>query len=272
MNFDEFNEKYKNLIYAPLDIEIPYVDLQKLLDWGINNQEQVIYEPYVASIKRYRPDKQIYSKEEWLNRNQNKFWQSYYVRAESKWLAGFEKEFPALKNFFKSLPMAALGSTGFIVQNPATSDVDTSPIHTDEVAGLGMRLTIGDDISGLYFHKFKKGITKQLAATRYMHYADNNIPDLLNDYAHFKIQDRNFIINEDFLEKERIYAQPPKQRAQLYLLTNDIAPHAVELKKGPRVTFAFFGKSNYSERFYWEELDRMITVSREKFENHFIFA
>jgi len=272
MNFEAFNEKYKNLIYAPLDVEIPYVDVEKLIAWGIKNQEQVIYEPYVASIKRYRPDKQVYSKEEWLARNQNRFWQSYYIRADSKWLAGFDKEFPELKKFFKSLPMAALGSTGYIVQNPTNSDVDTSPIHTDEGAGLGMRLTIGDDVSGLYFHKFKPGITKQQAASRYMHFAENYVYDTIDDYAHFKIQDRNFIINEDFLEKERTYAHPPKRNAQLYLLTNEVATHAVELKKCPRVTFAFFGKSNYNERFYWEELDRMITVSREKFENHFIFA
>lgn len=271
MNFDVFREKYKNLIYAPLDIEVPYVDVKKLIQWGIDHKEEVIYDPYVSSIKRYKPDLEIFSKEQWLTRNDDRFWQSYYVRSNSEWLAGFDKEFPQLYKFLKSLPMVALGSVGFIVQNAERSDVDTSPIHTDEGEGLGMRLTIGEDVSGLYFHKFKKGITKKEASGRYQQLAENYVYNRLHDYGHYKIVDRNFVINTDVIESERIYAVPPKQHAQLYLLTNDVAPHAVELKKCPRVTFAIFGKSNYHERFYWQDLDHILERSKEKYNKNFIY-
>jgi hypothetical protein len=269
MDFDSFVEKHKNLIYAPLDIEVPHIDVEKLIAWGIENKEKVIYEPYVYSRKKFTPGGHIYSKEEWLGRNDSKFWQTYYVRANGQWLADFDVQFPKLKKFFKTLPLTALGTCGYLYQNPNLADVDTSPVHTDEAEGLGMRLTIGQDISGLYFHKIKKGVDPKEAKGNYM--VSSGSYDPLNEYNHYKIVDRNFVINETYLESEKIFATPPKKFAQLFVMTNDIAPHAAIKKDCPRVTFAFFGKSNYKERFNWQELDQMLIKSKEKYQDNFIY-
>lgn len=270
MNFYDFKEKYNNLIYAPINLDIPKVDIDQIVKWGIDNQEKVIYEPYVESRKLFAPGQHIYSKDEWLNRNSNKFWQTYYIRAHSKWLANFDTEFPQLKKFFKSLPLVSLGACGYLYQNPSLSDVDASPAHTDEAEGLGIRLTIGEDTSGLYFHKLKPGVDPKEAKGKYVIYEGQYDP--LNDYGHLKIKDRQFVINEKYLDAEKVFVNHPRKTAQLFLLTNDLAPHAVVRKNCKRLTFAFFGKTKYEERFKWKELDELISHSKQHYSQNFIYA
>lgn len=223
-------------------------------------------------MKKYRPNDPVYSKEEWLSRNDDKFWTSYYPVLEDKWLANFDILFPELVDFFTKLPLTSLGTTGYLYQNPKPCDVESSVVHTDEAKGLGIRVIFSEDPSGLFFHKIKKDVDPIEAKRNFLIIKDNCEYSQLDEYGVYKIVDKNFVINEQYLEKERIFVKPPHKNKQAFILTNDLAAHAVAKRNSPSITFAWFGKRNHTERFNWDQLDTLISTAKEKYPESVIYA
>lgn len=272
MTYEEFCEKHKNLLYAPLKIELPKLDLEKFIDWSLTHRSDLVYRAYVYGREKYAPGQEILSESKWLERNQKNFWESYYPLLGNEWICNFDNLFPELIDLFNSLPLTTLGTTGYLYQNNNSLDLKSGPIHTDERSGYGIRITYSNDTHGLFFHRPKLGIDINEHAHDFMIRKDREeYVDPLDDYGMFKVVDGEYVINDDLLDPKRIYAQPPNKTAQAFLFSNDLAPHAVIKRSSPSITFACFGKRNHKERFVWSELDKLLTASFSSYQDNFIY-
>lgn len=269
MLYEEFASKYKNLIYAPLDIDLPSLDLNKFIDYSLRHRKELIYDPYCYAMTRYRPDEAKVDEITYLLSSQQSFWETYYPLLEGKWLANFDTEFPELIELFNKLPMPNFGTLGYLYQNN-NFHCDSGPIHFDQTQGIGIRITFSCDTHGLFFHKPKQPLNINQPENFMMRREVSDV-NTLDDYGDALIQNGSYVINEDVLHPERIYATQTNKTAQAFILTNELAPHAVLKRKNPSITFACFGKKDHKERFYWDRLDKILSSTYLKFPNSFIW-
>jgi len=269
MDYDDFNEKYKNLVYAPLELDLPDLDLDKFLAYSFAHRKELIYDPYLYSMNKFSPNEPIVGLNEYLESTGKSFWITFYPWLDGKWLADFDKKFPELVDMFNKLPMPTFGALGYLYQNNEFNLTDSGPVHFDEREGLGIRITFGEDTHGIFFHRPKESLN-QLDLNNFMLKKTSNI-DTLDIYGEFEIKNGRYVVNENILDPTRIYAQPPNKTKQAFILTNQLAPHAVLKRKGHSITFASFGRKNHKERFYWDRLDKLLTTSMIKNPNSFIW-
>lgn len=269
MLYEEFASKYHNLIYAPLDIKLPNLDLNKLIDYSLKHRKELIYDPYCYAMTRYKPKVTKVDVDSYLASSQQSFWETYYPLLEGKWLANFDTEFPELIKLFNDLPMPNFGTLGYLYQNN-NFDCESGPIHFDQKKGLGIRITFSSDTHGLFFHKPIHPLDSDQPENLMIKRKVDEI-NILDDYGDALIKNGSYVINEEILHPKRIYATQTNTTAQAFILTNELAPHAVLKRKNPSITFAVFGKKDHKERFYWDQLDKILTTTQEKFPNSFIW-
>lgn len=272
MIYEEFCSKYRNLLYAPLKISLPELDIKKFIDWSLLHRKELVYQAYVYGRQKYAPGQEILSESKWLERNQKNFWESYYPLLGDKWICNFDTLYPELVDLFSRLPLTSLGTTGYLYQNTNGLGLRSGPVHTDERQGYGIRITYSEDTSGLFFHRPKLGIDLKEHVHNLMLPKDQSETiDPLDDYGMFKVKNGDYQINEQILHSERIYAVPPNRTAQAFIFSNDLAPHAVVKRSSPSITFACFGKRDHEQRFNWSQLDKLLEESMAEYQNNFIY-
>lgn len=169
MDHFQFTEKYKNLIFTPLDIPPPPVDKDKFKQW---HEQRPLYE--VEFTNRFSPPDYIYTWEQHLEILKScKFtlFDSFHVQVQNNTIQWkdpeFFDQFPEVEEWFKCLPLPEPNKRfvfGWLSQTP--SDLLNqlnkplfSPIHIDELNSFGLRWFLNNTQNNLYFYGTKPDIT-----------------------------------------------------------------------------------------------------------------
>jgi hypothetical protein len=237
LEFPEELVPYKNLIYVPLDLEIPKVDKEEFLNWFDETYAKVKESNYVDGVllnqessKRLGPsqnNKNIYP---WENVSLFKHYKQHTLYYQSCLL-----KFPTIKNYIENLPFEALSTTNILKQEPGTN----VGVHTDFDIWFGTRFyIINKSDARIFFQKAK--YPTSIRITQY-----NN--------------DEKRIPWDQLIHDEKIYARYPTPECSFHL-TSTHAVHGVEAVPEDincsRITFQFSGKLNPVK--YAELLERSL--------------
>ena len=231
-------EPYKNLIFVPLDLEIPTVDTNEFLKWfqeahdkdygTLANESDGIQlsGEYSKSLLPAQNNKNIYP------------WNIVYLHRHLRKTDNYDtclERFPNIKEYIDNLPFDKNASISILRQHPG---VDVG-IHTDFDLWFGIRFyLINSSNARIFFRKAKNPTNYRLTA----------------------FDDNGKKINWDNLvEEEKIYAKYPASRCSFHL-TCTHAVHGVEAVPEDvscsRITFFFTGKLNPTK--YAELLERSL--------------
>lgn len=156
-------EKFKNLLYVPLDLpEPPKIDLDEMLEWSrtipddhpnqageIKTKNGVILTPERAIKNKlgYYPWLSI-----WLKRNPD------FVPQNDGWMMEFKEKYPELADYVMQFPLKETVAVNLMWQKEGHSVM----IHTDPEHWFGMRLYLSNTPnSPLFFMKTKEPVEKR---------------------------------------------------------------------------------------------------------------
>lgn len=149
---DKF-ERFKDLLYVPLDMPVPEIDIEKLLEWSMN------VDPNHPNQQGYitMPDGKVMLTPEQATKNQLGYypWQSIWMKRSTKfvpendgWMQDFLDTFPDLAKYMYSYPLKELSAVNLMWQKPNNAVM----IHSDPEHWFGMRLYVNNPSdSPLYF-------------------------------------------------------------------------------------------------------------------------
>lgn len=256
MNHEEFKNKWKNLIFAPLNLPCPPIDVDKLTEWTNNNadHERKFYE----NIEGKPFTDEYWEERTWGARGA--LWESYFVHDPWQGDYGdFFDHFPDVKDWFKTLPLVEGKrlTFGFLKQRDTTvlqekNQYLSSTIHTDEVGSFGLRWFLNNQQNNLFFYPAKVEIdgviTKQLqrfneAGT--VLYTDDNVP----------------LPNEDLLYPNYVKVNTRKDTA--FILGQLKAAHWIKHESSliDKYTFIVNPIGILEHRWDWTKVDAILTES-----------
>lgn len=236
-------ERYKNLIYLPLDLTTPTVDETEFLTWfkqthdkdynseGNESDGIKLSGEYSKNLLPAQNSKNEYP------------WNIVYLHRHLKKTENYNtciEKFPSIKSYIDSLPFDSNASISILKQHPG---IDVG-IHTDYDLWFGIRFyLINSSNARIFFQKAKNPTTHRLTA--------------------FKPSGEKIPWNE-LVEDEKIYASYPTPTCSFHLSCTH-AVHGVESvpedQTCSRITFFFTGKLNPQK--YVDLLDRSIEKYKE---------
>ena len=226
--FLEFPEElvpYKNLIYVPLDLEIPRVDKEEFLNWFSEIYGKTKKSNYVDGVLLNQESSKGLGPSQ---NNKNMYpWKSVSLcrnlNTQTEHYQSCLLKFPDIKNYIENLPFNAVSTTNILNQEPGT---DVGP-HTDHDIWFGIRFyLINRSNARIFFQKARYPTSRRI--TQY-----NN--------------EEKRIPWDQLIYDEKIYARYPMPECSFHL-TSTHAVHGVEAVPEDidcsRITFQFSGKLN----------------------------
>jgi hypothetical protein len=261
MTFDEFSSKYRDLIAAPLSFSPPSVDLDKLLAWAHSNTDneynQAVYYGYQGTRDEFESSRD----------STVSLWDSYFLLSgkpgsASTWYNDFDKEFPQIAEFVKSMPILGEPMFGFILQKPMSENSELNPhhicrIHTDERNSFGLRLYLNSSKNRMMFYGCKDGLDiEQLISN------GGRNRDLFHKCdadGNLEYQDGVPLASDSFFDKP----EPTrfKTRDTVFIFNNIKAAHYVHHENDDKVTFLIMGRRGVEVRYDWAKIDASIQES-----------
>jgi hypothetical protein len=234
---DAFND-YKDLIYVPLDLEVPQVDEGKFLSWfeTTHDADMLTGGNEVNGIQLTTE----YSKAlDPAKNSKNEYpWNIVYLHragGPTRNLPIFYNLFPMMRKFIETLPFDKKGIISILRQHPG---IDVGP-HTDFDLWFGIRFyLINKSNAKIFFQKAKNPSTLRLSNWT---------------------NDGKKVSWDGLIDPEKIYATYPDPICSFHI-TSTHAVHGVEAVpediECSRITFFFTGKLN--EIKYKKLLDRSL--------------
>lgn len=262
MNYQEFHDKWKNLIFTPMDIPIPPCDTKKLQEFidlypGQSHDEKMQLKRHGKVLyKRNHDDLEMYN-----------FFRSFHVidtmPATPIICEVFAEMFPDVPEWLESLPLAP-GKRflfGWVSQLPPSLDSDskvTSTIHVDEAGSFGLRWFINNFDNNLYFYGTKPDIT---------------IPDIIasdpnekTSYGAYHDTLNTQYNNHDIPRANKyFYSEPIKISTQPhtgFMLGQHKAAHVIKPESHPhKCTFIVQPVGKLEDRWLWSDLNQIVEQS-----------
>lgn len=266
MNYTEFTEKYKTLVFAPLTLPPPPVTAEELTAW-VNDYPDMEFN----ETKAVFPDLTKEQFHEHFLKEKFYFFDSFRVCEDlhlTGWNPDFIERFPQMKDWIDDLPVPKhLSYTcGWIVQFPKDTLLKynkplCSPIHVDEANGFGLRYFINNQRNHLHFYGIKPDIT---ANDILEHAKQNNI--VYNYQIHHKLdQDGEPVFdgiipipNDNYLPK---YQTINTVKDTAFLLGQTHASHFITHEDTDELKFTWvvqpIGVPN-SEAYDWDRIDQSL--------------
>jgi len=261
MKYEEFKERYKDLIFCPLSYEFPDIDMDKLYSW-IDNNRDCEYQHYVNGGGAW-------SYEEYMTNHTTyplAFFDSYFLLTgkpgkESVWYKDFAEQFPEFVDFVNSMPIIGEPHFGFVKQKSYEEmgkyNVNrVSNLHVDEMNGFGLRMYVNSNKNNMYFYGLKDGD---------MIDHGHNYPSKNSIERYNKIDSDNNPVFKDGIQLpndafySRRVATNLKTGTRAFFINGIKAAHYVEHEGTDRkLTFLIMGRQPMEERYDWEKISHDI--------------
>jgi len=279
MNYHEFINKYRDLVFIPTVLPPPPFDLKKLHTW-IGNNPDLEYHYYCAKFQSDISVEKFYEMK-WSAGNYTTFFKSFYVCDYHMgwWNESFNKAFPEILEWAKiGIPVKDGKRYQFgIVTQRSLKDLEdhnrafSSSIHTDE-QDVGLRWFFKNKNNNLYFFKTKKPVHDIFT---------NEAGETTSGIAAFNkvTADMQIVMNEKLgipHANKNCYSKPIKidtvETTGWYLNQYHTA-HAIahEMDNPEKITIILDAIGNVEHKWDWERLDVMMTESLEKYSDSAIF-
>ena len=267
MNHTEFVNKWKNLIFSPLNIPCPPIDTDILTEWTNNNadHERKFYE--CIEGKPFTDD----SWEEITWGDRTALWESYFVHDPWQGDYGdFFDHFPDVKEWFKTLPLVEGKrlTFGFLKQrNKAIlqekNQYLSSSVHIDEVGSFGLRWFLNNQQNNLFFYPAKTEISSnELGASL----------QLMDKYGSMKFtKDNAPLPNENLLYPD--YVQINTRKDTAFILGQVKAGHWIRHESSPVDKYTCIVKpiGTMEHRWDWAKMDAILTESIKTYPDEVIY-
>ena len=266
MTHDDFKNKWENLIFAPLDLPVPPIELNKLIDWCDSN----------PNFERQHAEKLLgkkYSDEEWEVRNWGggyTFWQSYFVKhVMTGWDQDFLTHFPEIQKWLDTLPIkeGKRFTFGFLRQYDTETlkekkQFPNSTMHVDENASFGLRWFLNNNQNNLYFHPFS--VDNKTAM-------DNYIDWPVTENGSVKITSQGLPYpNPKYFSSKTLRVNTRKNTA--FLLGQVKAAHSIQHEiTNDKFTFIVQPIGNIEHRWDWQKVDEILVKSIAKYPEEVIW-
>ena len=211
-------DELKDLLFCPLDLPTPpEIDYGDFCDWREEQREFNEKHNFTARLADGKADYPRHVA--WA------LWWNTWDKP-NPWIAGFEKRFPELVEYFSLYPFKNAKSISFLDQKESR-DVY---LHTDPDARWGMR-----------FYLFN-GLGEKLYFTRSSHRLNERLTTM-KDGVYRDLWEHS--------QKEKLYASFPQERCA-WMLNSYRAFHGIERNPEPagnRVTCVLIGEYDYAKLF-----------------------
>lgn len=271
MNFQEFKQKYENLVFAPLELEPPPLDSDKLLAWTKENSDFELRE-FQEIDPTYTEEKHI----DMIKKCEFPLFTSFRVCTSKKgWNKDFVDNFPDIIDWSKSLPLPE--GKKFLFAWLYQHDAELlkklkrplcSSIHTDELSGFGLRFFLENNKNNLYFYGTKKTIA--------------DITDSATENIAYKVYHKNgdgngvleFDENGFPVPNEHFYNKPVKVKTRkntAFLLGQVKAAHFIMHEHSPKFTFSVQPEGKLEHRYDYARIDKEIQAALQTRSEEFIW-
>jgi len=255
MNSKEFNERWKNLLYAPLDIPVPLIDYNKIYKWiETSNQEDDMFLEYVPD---HDDDPGVI----------HGTYRCMFAKDENGWVCEFDKLFPEYIEFFKTLPLNYFNTMYLVQQTPERVGPMTSwVIHVDEINQFGLRVFLNKSEHGPTFYK----IRKDCPDTPY--YQDTDF--YMKEGNRAILENGSYVPNTDVLHSSPYYTKSPHSQGAVSVLNNISAAHTGEytLTGESRFFFVFHsGQDMGMSMLDFDKLDKLVEQSLVKYPEYTLY-
>lgn len=273
-----------SIVYLPLDINIPDIDVDKLIKW--HNSERTVYENWQSAVLFNNLDPEKYTIDIYKQLPPGSFWVHGFCINEytykeftqanrsSIWVNEFDQHFPELVEVFSSLPNSDhFRKVGFIYEDVGFTSRKQlpAPVHIDEKRGLATRIVLNADDDSLFFHKFTDEYIESIQnggkrSRTFNVLSDNQNP---NSYV-YKDGERQLTDN---VHSEKHYAKYPHKNCA-FIMNSETAAHSVEAKYpngNPKVTFIVMNLEQWKGGYVPPcQYDELIQRSMNKYSDYAI--
>jgi len=273
MIFEEFKEKYKDLVFCPLPYEVPEIDLDKLYKWIDDNQdcEYNVHRDFGGTMTKDEFDE--------MHRGPLAFFNSFFLLAgkpgeESIWYRGFDKLFPEFVDFVKSIPILGKPQFGFLKQKNYDDMEDFNPhrlsdLHVDELGGYGIRMYINSNKNNLLFYGLK---SKDMAEydKQQSSYSSTARYNKLDSNGDPVIENGVLMANDNFYDKP--VRTKLKTSSQVFLISGINSAHYIEHEQtDKKLTFLIMGRKELKDRYDWGKISQAIEEMKLTRADEFIY-
>ena len=258
MTFDEFKDKYRNLIAAPLAYDPPEVDLTKLLAWAAANMDNeynlAVYHGFTGTREEFDA-----SRDSTIS-----LWDSFFLLSgkpgsPSTWYNDFDKLFPEIAEFVSRMPILGEPMFGFILQKPQEINQELNPyhicrIHTDERDSFGLRLYLNSTKNRMMFYGCQEGLDIETIVAQ---------GDGTRDGFHKRDAEGQLVFRDGVpLASDKFFAEPVatkfKTADTVFIFNNFKAAHYVHHEQDNKVTFLIMGRRGVQMRYDWKKIDESL--------------
>ena len=251
----EFIEKWKNLLYIPLDVPVPEFNYDKLCNW------------VDTSTHRNEHDMHLTYETESETGAVHGTYRCMYAKDRDGWVGDFDIKFPEYMDFFKSLPLNYFSTMYLVRQTPEKAGPLTSwYIHVDETNQFGLRVFLNKSSKGPTFYKIKE------AALSDTYYDDNFY--MKNSDGIAIIKNGSYVPNPDVLYPDPYYTASPCDTGTVSIVNNISAAHTGEytLDGESRFFFVFHPAQDANiSMIDFDELDVMIGDALTKYPEYALY-
>lgn len=263
MNHQEFHDKWKNLIFTPLDLPGPPCDSDLLAEFMSE------YPGYSHEDNMHLTMHGYYPQRDHDPHTEYDFYRSFHVintKIQKPWKCEvFAEMFPDVPQWLASLPMAPQKRFAFGWINQLSQcdvpDVNlstTSNIHVDEPGSFGLRWFSNNLDNNLYFYGTKP---------------DTNIPDIIsqkpgvNTSLEMYHDTNNTTLTDHGIPRanHNFYTEPKKINVHAntgFMLGQHKAAHVIKTEShAHKCTFIVEPIGRLEDRWMWSELDLIVSQS-----------
>lgn len=275
MTFDEFNNTYHDLIFAPLSYKVPDIDINKLVKWANANRD--------LEYKMVMKNNPSLTDEDFKKGHTSElafvdsfFLLTGYPGKNSQWFADFDKEFPEFVEFVDSMPIEGEPHFGFILQKPYNEIADFNPhrvshIHADELGGYGIRMYVNSTKNRMYFYGLKENTLPEYIKENYSNSKSN-----LQRYHELE-NGKPTYSNNGLPKSNKFFYDTPvktslKAANQVFFINGVKAVHFIQHEEtDSKLTFLIMGRQGLKERYNWGKIANSIEEARITQSDEFIY-